>query len=718
MKQRNILIVDKEPKNLNILENNFSEANFIVDKATSDYEAIKNLSTKDYDIILSEVTGPSIDGFFILEHLQRDSTKSDIPVVFLTQKSDIWNRVKSFKLGAKDYIVKPMHVKEIVARVNMLLKRVEKLTLQETLAKKKFSGRLEDFNLSDLIETFSIEKKTGILTLVSENGISGRVFFKNGTVINADIKEMSSQAAVFKMISWNKGRFSMLFTDVDVNDTIMISNLGLLLEGAKRMEQRDELLSHIPSLDAVVVTTSNFKKILEKKSLSQDLKEFLELFDGERTIGRVIDESTEDELTILGRIAKLSNLGFLHVLRDFTTNSAHIDDEVLEPISSQELENENKPLFVEETSKTETIDNVPDNPFSQDDLDKVTFEEELTIADPVIKKGTTFESAVNDKAVDDIKEENIPFEEKQVAEPADDEEDTVFPEIVAEDNIFDIPKNDLADQLKMDTKPSREEMVLEEQNDPFADFQQKSDGNSLPIELAPDIEQLFENDDNIGLFEHPVDELLKVTEEENASPNLDESFEFENPSFADEESADEETIVTTDGPSLTETSLEEKIQERFNLAKGNILVLGIGEVNRKSFIDSIVGKYTTTTEIGVQNVSSIYHGTAEFKGNHFLNLISFSLKNEFTPLVEYFSQKVLAYILIVDEDSPDWSYINYLLNVFRNKLHKPAKLIFTNSKLDKETIKIKINLKENESINYCNNFNNAETKKIIFSLFI
>lgn len=83
------------------------------------------------------------------------------------------------------------------------------------------------------------------------------------------------------------------------------------------MDLRNELLKQLPSLDAVVITTSNFKKILSQKEMNQELKEFLKLFDGERSLGRIIDDCRENEIVTLKRIVKLYKLGFLHVLRDF-----------------------------------------------------------------------------------------------------------------------------------------------------------------------------------------------------------------------------------------------------------------------------------------------------------------------------------------------------------------------------------------------------------------
>ena len=809
MKRPSILLVDKEPKNLVILENNFIEANFLVDKVTSDYEALKILTSKSYDIILSEVSGPSIDGFHILEQLQRDSTKADIPVVFLTQKSDIWNKVKSFKLGAKDYIVKPVHVREIVARVNMLVRRLEKQGAEETLAKKKFAGRIEDFCLSDLIETFGVERKTGILTLVNSNGTAGKIYFKKGSVINAEQSGVKGEDAIFKMMAWNKGRFSMLFTSVEEDDAIMISNMGLLLEGAKRMEQRDELLKHIPSLDAVVVTTSNFKKILDQKSLSQDLAEFLKLFDGERTITRIIDDSDEDELTILSRIAKLSNLGFLYVLRDFGTSTSGTDKDEMDLVSSIELEEETKSIFDEDTTES---DDLWDDPhiMDEDTFDEIEKENNKSESFSLEEEITTPAAPVGDLEIDDeaASEENEPkftvteqvneiqsariydiddpfadFSEDDEQDQIEESDEITGPLFQNEeensiDKLFEISADDV--EIELDKQESIENPLHDEKNDDTAmeseatdfDIMEIDEKNDEPTNFAElfesdksesnnleDIESIIEDDvDDVEfdsfLPEEPstVPERQDVFDEkingepDTVGPDVDNKDTIEerpksefgiiadeqiieqsqipvhditsSPSIVEEATSVEQQPAQAVEPEEVDADLELEIKERHDKAKGHILVLGTGEEHRKQFINELVGKYHTVTKVGTSGVSDIFHGTAEFKGNHYLNLISFSIKTEFTPLVEYFVPKTLAYILIVEEVMPDWAYITYLLNVMRNNLKKPCNIIFTNNNLTESQIMSKLRLKANEQISFCDHFDEKESKKIIFSLFV
>ena len=313
---KNILVLDSDPKNQKIFDAFFSQAHYKVHHATTNQDALNLIGKVDIRLVLSELTAPGIDGYQLLDTIQRRSTEKNIAVVFLTQKSDVWHRVKSFKLGAKDYIVKPKHIKEIVQRVDMVLRRLEKHSTDHLVSRRKMIGRLHDFSVTELVEMFGVEQKTGILSVFKESGTSGQIFFDHGIVVNATCKTLDGERAFLKMLPWASGRFSMLFTEVQVTDQIGISNIGLLLQGAQRMENREELLKQLPSLSAVMVTSENFRKIIETQELQSDLSYFISLFDGERSLADIIDESKYDENTTLRRILKLYQLGFLKVVRD------------------------------------------------------------------------------------------------------------------------------------------------------------------------------------------------------------------------------------------------------------------------------------------------------------------------------------------------------------------------------------------------------------------
>ncbi len=370
MKQRRILIVDSDQKNLKVLEANFQGSSYSVFTALSYEEAIHRLNINAFDVLLTIGSSSSVSGFQLLKEVQRNPNHHSTSVIFLSTKSDVWNRVKSLKLGAKDYIVKPIHVSEIVARVNMVQSRIESSREQQADSSNTFNGRLEDLSVIDLIEALGTERKTGVLSLNNENGHSGQIVFRHGSVISASAEFLRAEEAVYKMIYWNRGRFSMSFSDVTAEDEFTSSNLGLLLQGAKRMDLRNELLKQLPSLDAIIITTSNFKKILSQKDINAELREFMKLFDGERSLGRIIDDSHENEIVTLKRIVKLYKLGFLHVLRNFSSDqpvqfrSEYEDeyDEYEQPAEDPELREELEQAEEKNADFEAEIDRVvPDN---------------------------------------------------------------------------------------------------------------------------------------------------------------------------------------------------------------------------------------------------------------------------------------------------------------------------------------------------------------------
>lgn len=85
-------------------------------------QALRRLLTESYDLALLDVMLPGLDGFEILEGLQG----RDIPVIFLTARQDVADKVRGLRLGAEDYIVKPFEAVELLARIEVVLRRVNK----------------------------------------------------------------------------------------------------------------------------------------------------------------------------------------------------------------------------------------------------------------------------------------------------------------------------------------------------------------------------------------------------------------------------------------------------------------------------------------------------------------------------------------------------------------------------------------------------------------
>lgn len=119
-----ILVVDDEEAIANLIKITLEQAGYFC-KCVYDGEAAANQIEKgNFDLILLDVMLPKIDGFELMEYIGQ----FQIPVIFLTAKSDVKDRVKGLRLGAEDYIGKPFDNGELLARVEVVLRRFHKST--------------------------------------------------------------------------------------------------------------------------------------------------------------------------------------------------------------------------------------------------------------------------------------------------------------------------------------------------------------------------------------------------------------------------------------------------------------------------------------------------------------------------------------------------------------------------------------------------------------
>ncbi len=116
-----ILVVEDEPKTGTYLKQGLVEAGFVVDLASNGVDGLHLASTDSYDIAILDVMLPGIDGWQVLQGMRRAG--KEMPVLFLTARDQVEDRVKGLELGADDYLVKPFAFSELLARVRTLLRR-------------------------------------------------------------------------------------------------------------------------------------------------------------------------------------------------------------------------------------------------------------------------------------------------------------------------------------------------------------------------------------------------------------------------------------------------------------------------------------------------------------------------------------------------------------------------------------------------------------------
>ncbi len=114
-----ILIVEDEKPISDLIRINLFEAGYFCDCAFDGMTAVNMLDENKYDLILLDILLPEVDGYEVMEYVR----PLGVPVIFLTAKASVDDRVKGLKLGADDYLVKPFEIVELLARVEAVLRR-------------------------------------------------------------------------------------------------------------------------------------------------------------------------------------------------------------------------------------------------------------------------------------------------------------------------------------------------------------------------------------------------------------------------------------------------------------------------------------------------------------------------------------------------------------------------------------------------------------------
>lgn len=129
-----ILLVDDEMEMRLLLRIYLQQENYLIDEAQDGQEAYDKIRNNDYDLIILDVMMPVMDGWETIEKVRKVST---VPIILLTAKSAVEDKVLGLTAGADDYLVKPFDEAELLARVNAVLRRTQKVSEKDDVLKYK-----------------------------------------------------------------------------------------------------------------------------------------------------------------------------------------------------------------------------------------------------------------------------------------------------------------------------------------------------------------------------------------------------------------------------------------------------------------------------------------------------------------------------------------------------------------------------------------------------
>lgn len=138
---KKLLIVDDEEKIREVITEYAEFEGYSASQARDGMEAVKMVKEEDFDLIIMDIMMPRLDGFSAVKEIRK--TKN-VPVIMLSARTEEYDKLFGFELGADDYVVKPFSPKELMARVNAVLKRSD-ITVSGVVDEVRFEGLTVDY---------------------------------------------------------------------------------------------------------------------------------------------------------------------------------------------------------------------------------------------------------------------------------------------------------------------------------------------------------------------------------------------------------------------------------------------------------------------------------------------------------------------------------------------------------------------------------------------
>ncbi len=150
-----ILIIEDEYNLADIIANRLKKEKFTVDISTNDKDGLYNALTNIYNLIILDIMLPYIDGFQILKEIRDNDISAK--VIMLTAKSELEDKLNGFQYGADDYLTKPFHIEELVARVNVQLRKDSDQKIKDYIEAYDIRLNIKTSTLSCILTTESID---------------------------------------------------------------------------------------------------------------------------------------------------------------------------------------------------------------------------------------------------------------------------------------------------------------------------------------------------------------------------------------------------------------------------------------------------------------------------------------------------------------------------------------------------------------------------------
>jgi DNA-binding response OmpR family regulator len=326
-----ILVVDDDPDNLAMIGHFLTHWGFEVDDARNGKLALEKVKASPPALVLLDLEMPEMDGFETCERLKADPATERIPVIIFSGLENMPHRMRGFRHGADDYVVKTVEPDELRARIDLVLKRTRRYAElsaapapvaaavpPEESGREPAENGERDATLSLSLSRIPFPEAMRLVLAHGRNGVvrltngerTGAVHIHDGAITHACVGEDQGTEAFYELALWRNGRFDFQDTNAGRERTILTSTRSLLVEASRRCDAWSSISSKVKSFDLV---PKWIPLAAESIRLTNSDWTVLRLVDGRRTIRDIVDELKTDMFEAGRVVYSLLTVGVLRL---------------------------------------------------------------------------------------------------------------------------------------------------------------------------------------------------------------------------------------------------------------------------------------------------------------------------------------------------------------------------------------------------------------------
>jgi CheY-like chemotaxis protein len=232
-----ILLVDDSPDVRALVADALRRPQRAIITAAHGEQALELVACGTPDLVITDIVMPRMNGWELVRRLRTTPATALVPVIFMTALTAKTDRIRGFRIGADDYITKPVDIDELVLRVQKVLHHARRA--RETLRSAGLAGDLSQFGLATTLTILELERKTGLLTVEGPDE-RAELIVKNGRVVSAKLTGRDDRVGldcVCEIVTWASGRWSFAERPVDTSDDLQMTTMAILMEAARKLDE-------------------------------------------------------------------------------------------------------------------------------------------------------------------------------------------------------------------------------------------------------------------------------------------------------------------------------------------------------------------------------------------------------------------------------------------------------------------------------------------------